>query len=162
MDSPLEPPEGTHACLMHVLTVHLKACLDALTVVHSDLFNKWCWKNQIFICKNLDCFKNIFKRFYLFIFERGREWEKHECVVSSCAPPYCGPGLQPRHVPWPWIELVNLWFASWHSIHCTTPARARFLINLKWIICLNVQPKTINLPVEHIGESVTLSWAKIS
>ena len=41
----------------------------------------------------------IFKRFYvLFILEgkRGREGEKHQCVIASHVPPT---GLQPRHVP---------------------------------------------------------------
>ena len=44
------------------------------------------------------------KDFYLFIIrelgkEGEREEKKHQCVVASHAPPYWGPGLQPRHVP---------------------------------------------------------------
>ena len=42
---------------------------------------------------------NFFERFYLFIFrERGREVEKHQCVVVSSAPSTEGPGPQYRHV----------------------------------------------------------------
>ena len=34
------------------------------------------------------CFIYFLKRFYLFIFrERGKEGEKHQCVVASCTPP---------------------------------------------------------------------------
>ena len=40
--------------------------------------------------------------------------------------PYCGPVLQPRHVPWLGIEITTLWFTGWHSIHWATPARAFF------------------------------------
>ena len=75
-----------------------------------------------------------FKKNYLFIFrQRGREGEKHQCVVASHGDqrvprcPYWGPGLQPRHVPWLGIKPVILWFAGWHSIHWTTQARARYL-----------------------------------
>ena len=40
----------------------------------------------------------FFLRFYLFIFrQKGREGEKHQCVVASHAPPHWGP--QPTHVP---------------------------------------------------------------
>ena len=39
---------------------------------------------------------------YLFL-ERGsegeREGEKRQCVLASHAPPYWGPGPQPKHVP---------------------------------------------------------------
>ena len=38
------------------------------------------------------------------------------------------PGLQPRHVPWLGIELVNLWFASQCSIHWVTPVRAKYIM----------------------------------
>ena len=70
------------------------------SVVH--LFNK-----DVFLASHL--FLNdpiilfFFKRFYFFIFrEKGREgeWEKHQCVVASWAPPTggdlaCNPGMCP-------------------------------------------------------------------
>ena len=73
-----------------------------------------------------------FLRFYLFIFrergrEREREGEKHQCVVASRASPTWGPGPEPRHVPWPGIKPVTLWFAGWYSIHWATPARAKII-----------------------------------
>ena len=44
---------------------------------------------------------------------------------------YWGPGPQPRHVPWPGIQLAILWFAGWHSIHWATPARVESYF-LRW------------------------------
>ena len=76
---------------------------------------------------------NIFLRFYLFIFrKRGREGEKegekHWCVRKTVR---ClsyahkrGPGLQPRHVPWPGIEPATFQLAGWRSVHWATPDRA--------------------------------------
>ena len=56
------------------------------------------------------------ERFYLFIFrQRGRQGEKHQCVVASHAPPTgdlaCNPGMCPD-----W-ESVTLCFSGWSSIH---------------------------------------------
>ena len=47
--------------------------------------------------------------------------------------PNRGPGPQPRHVPWLGIELVKFWFASQHSIHWATPARAEHACSLKQV-----------------------------
>ena len=49
------------------------------------------------------------------------------------------PTTQPRHVPWPGIEPVALWFAGRHSIHWATPARALscFLIHISFTSALN-------------------------
>ena len=43
------------------------------------------------------------------------------CLLRT---PHWGPGLQPRHRPWPGIEPVIPWFTGQHSIQWTTPARA--------------------------------------
>ena len=42
----------------------------------------------------------------------------------SCTPNW-GPGPQPRHMPRLGIEPVTLWLTSLHSIHWTTPGRAK-------------------------------------
>ena len=80
------------------------------------------------ICKQKKKSSIFFKRFYLFFRERGRKGEregkKHQCVVASHAPPYWGPGPQPRHVPWLGIGPATLCFADPCSIPWTTPARA--------------------------------------
>ena len=44
------------------------------------------------------------------------------CGCLSCAA-YWRSGLQSKHVPWPGIALVTLWFVGWHSIHWAAPAR---------------------------------------
>ena len=69
---------------------------------------------------------------YLFLVRgEGREkekegnsdvWEIHHIVASSTCP-------TTRHVPWPGIEPVTLWFTGWHSIHRATLASAKFLID---------------------------------
>ena len=69
----------------------------------------------------------VFLRFYLFRQrgrERGREGEKHQCVVASHTPPTgdlaCNPGMCLRLG----IEPATLWFTGRCSIHWATPARA--------------------------------------
>ena len=77
--------------------------------------------------KDLWHFFFSFERFYLFL-ERGEERERNINVPVgwlSHAPNW-GPGLQPRHVPWLGIKLVTFWFVVQHSIHWTTPARAKY------------------------------------
>ena len=60
-----------------------------------------------------------FERFYLFIFiemerEEERQWEKHRCAQDTSSigcllhARNWGLGPQPRHVPWPGIEPINL------------------------------------------------------
>ena len=73
-------------------------------------------------------FSFFFFRYYLFTNrgkgrERGRETSMCGCL--SCAP-YWGPGLQPRHVPWPGIELATPWSAVQHWIHWASPTTAGF------------------------------------
>ena len=86
------------------------------------------WQENLFIFSGGVIFKK-----YLFL-ERGegkekeRErntvvWERNIYQVSL-AHPKRGPGLQPRHVLWPGIELATSQFAGCHSIHWATPARA--------------------------------------
>ena len=53
--------------------------------------------------------------------KRGRETSVCGCLLHT---PCWGPGLQPRHVPWPGIKPETLWFEGRHSIHWATPARA--------------------------------------
>ena len=76
---------------------------------------------------------HFLKRFYLFIFrkrerEGEKEGEKHWCVRKTVR---ClsyahkrGPGLQPRHVPWPGIEPATFQLAGRRSVHWATPDRA--------------------------------------
>ena len=80
--------------------------------------------------------------FILFFRERGKEGqgegEEHQCARETsfgCLShaPNRGPGPQPRHVPWLGIELVKFWFASQHSIHWATPARAEHACSLKQV-----------------------------
>ena len=60
----------------------------------------------------------ILRRFYLFNFrQRGREGERHQCVVASHAPPTGDPGPQPTYVSWLGIELVTLLFTGQHSTY---------------------------------------------
>ena len=74
----------------------------------------------------------FFKRFYLFIVRgegRGRNievGEKHQLVASHTPPlaPNQGPGLKPRHVPWPGIEPVTFCFAGQRPTHWATLVRA--------------------------------------
>ena len=67
------------------------------------------------------------KFIYLFIYldrGAGRERERNINVWLPLPHPHWGRGPQPRHVPWPGVKPVTLWFAGWHSIHWATPARA--------------------------------------
>ena len=73
---------------------------------------------------------------YLFIFRKGKGERKRGRETSMCGclwhAPHWGPGPQPRHVPWLEFKSATLWFTGWHSIHWTTPARAKCLI-FEWI-----------------------------
>ena len=64
-------------------------------------------------------FFKIKKKIFYLLLERveGKEKEREtsKCGCLSCAP-YWGPGPQPRHVPWPEIEPLTVWFAGWHSV----------------------------------------------
>ena len=68
----------------------------------------------------------FFLRFYLFR-ERKREGErkgeKHGSVASHTCPNQ-GPGPQPRHVPWPGIQLMTFHFAVWQPTNWAMLARA--------------------------------------
>ena len=70
--------------------------------------------------------------------EKGEEREKerernidvreiHWLIGFFLHSPNWGPGPEPRHVPWPGIKPVTLWFAGWYSIHWATPARAKII-----------------------------------
>ena len=90
----------------------------------------YCWA-FLFIFSHIFLFPSFFlKKDLVYLFfrqkgrERGREGEKHQCVVASSRTPYGRPGLQPRHVPWLGIKPATLCFAVWHSIHWATSARA--------------------------------------
>ena len=66
--------------------------------------------------------KNIFLRFYLFLFldrreGREREGEKHQCVVASHTPCTGEHGPELRRVPSLGIEPATLWFAGRCSIY---------------------------------------------
>ena len=69
--------------------------------------------------------------------ERG---EKHQFVketLMGCLshPSTWGPGPQPRHVPWLGIELANLGFAGWHSIHWGQGSQS----NVSLSLCLSLE-----------------------
>ena len=102
---------GNLANLIHVVISEIasrgsQSCLfkiDCFGII-SDLLKSCKYKELTLICFVMTY---IF-RFYLFIFrDRGREGEKHQCVVASHTPhtgdlahtPYWGPGPQPRDVP---------------------------------------------------------------
>ena len=77
--------------------------------------------------------------FYLFTFRaRGREGErqgeKQQCVRATSIhclshAPYWGPGLQPRHVPWPGINPAHLLVLSpgLHLLSHTSQGSSSFL-----------------------------------
>ena len=82
-------------------------------------------------CNMIHLYTNVLKDMYLFFRERGREreregekhWcEKHQSVASHTHP-------QPRHVPWPGIELAIFHFVGQHPTNWATPAKvyAKFL-----------------------------------
>ena len=79
----------------------------------------------------------FFWMFYFFIFRERKGERKRErmCGCLSLAP-YWGPGLQPRHVPWPGIEPVTLWFTVRCSVQWATPARDHILYDTKFMIRL--------------------------
>ena len=56
----------------------------------------------------------FFKDFIYLFLERGegreKERERNINVWLLLHTPHWGPGPQPRHVPWLWIELATLWF----------------------------------------------------
>ena len=78
----------------------------------------------------------LFKRFYLFIFQReGKGGRKRERETSMCgclshAPPHWGPGPQPRHVPnW---ESNQRPFGSQAGTQSTEPHQPGLLLTLKY------------------------------
>ena len=84
----------------------------------------------------LPTFKNFLKILFIHLLERGEGREKgREGSVYGCLShaPNWGPGLQPRHVPWPGIEPATLQFVGRCSIHWDTLARetVAFLKNIK-------------------------------
>ena len=75
--------------------------------------------------------------FFSFFLEREGKGSRKERETSMCGcpsyAPYCGHGPQPWHVPWLGIKPATLWFASQHSIHWATPARARYCFLSHWV-----------------------------
>ena len=67
------------------------------------------------------CF--FFNKYFTYLFLDRGEGKEQERLPLMC--PYCGPRLQPMHVPWLRIEPVILWFTGQCSIHWATPARAQ-------------------------------------
>ena len=47
----------------------------------------------------------------------GRKGGRETSIGYLSHTPNQGPGLQPRHVPWPGIELATFWFAGHHPTH---------------------------------------------
>ena len=71
----------------------------------------------------------FFKILFIYFLKRGKGGRKRGRETSICCclshGPHWGPGLQPKHVPWLGIKQATLWFAGLHSIHWTTPAKAK-------------------------------------
>ena len=88
------------------------------------------------------CILILFLNDFIYLFldtgrEGERQEEKHQCEREASVgclshSPNQGP-TQPRHVPWPGIELATLWFASQHSIHWVPQARA-----VSWLFMTNM------------------------
>ena len=108
--SQLSHPARAATCLLY----EYHGCLfNAITYMYLPHFFKWFF---------------FFKDFIYSFLERGEEREKErERNITVSSAPYWGPGLQPRHAPWPGIELATLWFAALRSIHWATPARAQMV-----------------------------------
>ena len=64
--------------------------------------------------------------------KRGRETSCERVTLIGCLSPApsWGPGLQPRHVPWPGIEPVTFWFAGQHPTYWATPVWAKTILSL--------------------------------
>ena len=76
------------------------------------------------------------KRLYSLIpRERGREGEKHQCVVASRAS-HWGHSRQPRHVPWLGVEPMTLRFAGRHSIHwtCQLGQEKGYFLSVRFVV----------------------------
>ena len=89
------------------------------------------WASLIHNTQNI---KELNLLFYFIFRQRRREGERaRETSMCGCllCTPHWGPGPQPRHVPWPGIKPVTLWFTGQHSIHWATPARAKSFKNTK-------------------------------
>ena len=118
----------TQESLLEHLTKHYPGMVSFSLLVHCMCLLVSIYKSS---SKQIGWYP-LFKRFYLFLLQRGereREGEKHQCgrdtwICCLLLVPSWGPGLKPRHVPWLGIEPVTLWFAGWHSIHWATSASA--------------------------------------
>ena len=81
-------------------------------------------------CPTSECIIFL-KILFIYLLERGGKREKEERIINVWLPLVCpllGCGPQLRHVPWPGIKPVTLWFSSWHSIHWATPVRVECII----------------------------------
>ena len=97
------------------------------------LFHFWFCFYESF----LYLFKKDFIHFYTE--EKGGRKRGRERLMCGCLShaPYCGPGLQPRHVPWLGIEPATLWFVGQCSIHWATPASILWVFSL--ILAINIR-----------------------
>ena len=82
--------------------------------------------------------------------KRGRETSMCGCLLHI---PYGGRNLQPRHVPWPGIELVTFSFPGWHSVHWTTPARVMLFWNCgsSYQNLLQISREKIDYSINSLG-----------
>ena len=73
-------------------------------------------------------------------------------------------GPQPRHVPSPGIKPVTLWFASQHSTHWATPARAEHYFKVNTFIKtmqIKNNDKIYKISIANFRHSKMLSNSKL-
>ena len=84
----------------------------------------------------------FFKILFIYFQREGKGGRKRGRTTSMCGcpphAPHWGPGLQPRHMPWPGIKPVTLWFTGQCSIHWATPARATVDFQAEHIIIFKI------------------------
>ena len=124
----LEPPRAWVVQRSHLLSTHYRAEPGRLGRALQGVWKPFSSaKSSLFGQFWVDLCSSFF--FLIVNFERGKEgregrkrgretlmWEKHQLIASG------KPGLQPRYMPSPGIELVTFWFAGRCPPHWGTRA----------------------------------------